>query len=272
MSAERSKPPAADGGHRFGELVAVMRRLLAPDGCPWDREQTLESLRPYLIEEAAEVLEAIESGTPADHCEELGDLLMQIVFQAELRRAAGAFEIEDVIVSIRDKLVRRHPHVFADATAADPEAVVTQWEAIKAEEKARRGQRSGGALDGVPAALPALSRAQAISRKAAKVGFDWPDVAGCRAKVSEELSELDEALSGGDLEAARGELGDILFALVSLARKLGFDAETALRDTTARFVRRFQHIESELAAGGRGPADADLEELDALWDHAKDRA
>lgn len=265
-----SKAPAGDG-HSFAELVSVMKRLLAPDGCPWDREQTLESLRPYLIEEAAEVLDAIDRGDPDEHCEELGDLLMQIVFQAELRAAEGAFHIDDVIASIRDKLVRRHPHVFADASVADAEGVVTQWEAIKAAEKAERGQTRESALDGVPAQLPSLSRAQAISKKASKVGFDWPDVAGCRAKVSEELAELDAAIAGSDPGEIEGELGDLLFAVVSLARKLGCDAEMALRDTTTKFVRRFEFIEAELADRGRKPEDADLDELDALWNRAKER-
>lgn len=265
-----SKAPAGDG-HTFAELVSVMKRLLAPDGCPWDRDQTLASLRPYLIEEAAEVLDAIDRGDPADHCEELGDLLMQVVFQAELRAAEGAFHIDDVVASIRDKLVRRHPHVFADASAEDPEAVVAQWEEIKAAEKAARGQTRTSALDGVPPQLSSLARAQAISKKASKVGFDWPDVAGCRAKVSEELAEFDAAVAGGDAAEISGELGDLLFAIVSLARKLGCDAEMALRDTTGKFIDRFEFIEAQLAAAGRALEDADLDELDGLWNRAKER-
>jgi tetrapyrrole methylase family protein/MazG family protein/ATP diphosphatase len=222
-----------------------------------------------LIEEAAEVLDAIDGGDPADHCEELGDLLMQVVFQAELRQAEGAFDIDDVVASIRDKLVRRHPHVFADAKAEDAEEVLVQWEEIKKAEKAERGESPQSALDGVPALLPALLRAQAISKKAAKVGFDWPDVAGCRDKISEELEELDRAIAGGDQTEIAGELGDLLFAAVSLARKLGCDAEMALRDTTAKFVDRFEFIEDRLRSEDRSVEDADLDELDALWNRAK---
>jgi tetrapyrrole methylase family protein/MazG family protein/ATP diphosphatase len=266
---ERTSKASRGDGRTFPDLVEVMKRLLAPDGCPWDREQTLESLRPYLIEEAAEVLDAIDGGDPADHCEELGDLLMQVVFQAELRQAEGAFDIDDVVASIRDKLVRRHPHVFADATAEDAEEVLVQWEEIKKAEKAERGESPQSALDGVPALLPALLRAQAISKKAAKVGFDWPDVAGCRDKISEELEELDRAIAGGDQTEIAGELGDLLFAAVSLARKLGCDAEMALRDTTAKFVDRFEFIEDRLRSEDRSVEDADLDELDALWNRAK---
>ncbi len=246
-----------------------MARLLAPDGCPWDREQTLASLRPYLIEECAEVLDAIDADSPPDHCEELGDLMMQIVFQAALRSADDAFDIDDVIAGIRDKLVRRHPHVFAGGTAEDAEDVLVQWEAIKAREKAARGIVSKSALDGVPVALPGLARAQAISKKAAKVGFDWPDVAGCRAKIDEELSELDEAIAAGDNGAISDELGDVLFAAVSLARKLKCDSELALRDTIAKFTRRFHAVEAGLAAEGRDPKDADADELDHRWNEAK---
>lgn len=268
---ERTSKASTGDGSTFPELVEVMKRLLAPDGCPWDREQTLETLRPFLIEEAAEVLDAIDSGDASDHCEELGDLLMQVVFQAELRQAEGAFDIDDVVASIRDKLVRRHPHVFADATASDSDEVLAQWEEIKKAEKAEAGREPTGVLDGVPTLLPALLRAQAISKKASKVGFDWPDVAGCRAKVSEELAELDAAIAGGDQSEIAGELGDLLFAVVSLARKLGCDAEMSLRDTTAKFVDRFEFIESSLEADGRKMTDADLDELDALWNRAKAR-
>jgi MazG family protein len=196
---------------------------------------------------------------------------MQVVFQAELRRAEGAFDIDDVVASICDKLVRRHPHVFAGGSAADAEQVLVQWEAIKKEEKAARGIAPASALDGVPALLPALLRAQAISKKASRVGFDWPDVAGCRAKVSEELEELDAAVAGGDGSEIAGELGDLLFAIVSLARKLGCDAEMALRDTTTKFVDRFGFIESTLEAEGRTVEGTDLDELDALWNRAKER-
>ncbi len=267
---ERSKAPDEQAGHSFGSLVSVMQTLLGPDGCPWDREQTIDSLRPYLVEECAEVLDAIESGHPEDHCEELGDLLMQIVFQAELRSAEGEFGIDNVIGGIRDKLIRRHPHVFADGDAADADEVLVQWEAIKTAEKKARGLVSESALDGVPVALPPLARAQALSKKAAKVGFDWPDVAGCRAKVDEELEELDRAIAAGNQNEIAEELGDLLFATVSLARKLKCNAEMSLRDTTAKFLRRFGHIEAELAKRELKVEDVDAATLDQLWNEAKE--
>lgn len=264
-----SKAPDQPSGHSFPSLVSVMQRLLAPDGCPWDREQTLESLRPFLIEECAEVLDTIDADDAPGHCEELGDLLMQIVFQAELRSSENRFDIDDVACGIRDKLVRRHPHVFGDGDAEDSEAVLRQWEAIKAEEKAARGEVPASAIDGVPSALPGLARAQAISKKAAKVGFDWPDVAGCRAKVNEELAELDEAISAGDREQISEELGDLLFATVSLARKLKCDAELALRDTIAKFTARFHAVEERVAASNRTMSDVDAAELDSMWNAVK---
>ncbi len=254
-----------------------MERLLAPDGCPWDREQTLESLRPYLIEETYEVLEAIETGTPAEHCEELGDLLMQVVFQSALRRRSGEFTIDDVVRSIADKLIRRHPHVFGEARVENAEQVLVQWEEIKRRE---RGEKRGAGgeesaphrtLEGVPLALPALARAQQVSARAARVGFDWPDVEGCRAKVGEELGELDRAVAAGDRAAIEHELGDLLFAAVSLARKLECDAEAALRACARRFGERFSYIEDRLRERGRVPAESNLAEMDALWDEAKSR-
>lgn len=285
----RMKPPAADSpdavppdadspaatcttGHSLPTLVQVMRRLLAPDGCPWDREQTLSTLIPYLIEESYEVIDAIETGTPADHCEELGDLLLQIVFQAALREAEGQFGIDDVVRGIADKLVRRHPHVFADAEAEDAEAVVDQWERIKAEEKRARGTQADGParlLDKVPAAMGALPQAHKISARVAKVGFDWEDTAGCSAKVREELGEVEHAAASGDQAAVEAEIGDLLFAVVSLARKHGCDPEHALRQTNRRFRRRFGYVEDRLRERGRTPRESDLAEMDALWDQAK---
>lgn len=268
MTQDIARP--ARPGQSLADLVEVMNRLLAPDGCPWDREQTLESLRPYLVEETFEVLEALEAGTAADHCEELGDLLMQIVFQSALREAAGEFTIDDVVAGIRDKLVRRHPHVFAEAQVDSAADVELQWEAIKRREKGEAGEgRPRRTLDGVPIGLPALTRAQQISARAARVGFDWPDVAGCRAKIEEELGELDQAAAAGDRDAIEHELGDLLFAAVSLARKLGVDAESALRGCTRRFSGRFAHVEDRLAERGKTPADSTLEEMDALWEEAK---
>jgi MazG family protein len=267
-----SSKDAARPGASLADLVAIMQRLLAPDGCPWDREQTLESLRPFLVEETFEVLEALESGTPAHHCEELGDLLMQIVFQSALREAEGAFTIDDVVRGIADKLVRRHPHVFADAQADTPAEVLVQWEEIKRREKAAAAEGSAAparTLAGVPLSLPALSRAHQVSAKAARVGFDWPDAQGCRDKLSEELGEIDRAMASGDRAAIEHEIGDLLFAAVSLARKLGIDAEGALRACTRRFSDRFAFIEDRLEERGRTPAESTLAEMDALWNQAK---
>jgi MazG family protein len=272
MSRPESGP--GDRGQNFPELIDVMRRLLGPDGCPWDRKQTLDSLKPYLLEEAYEVLDAIDHGTPEQHCDELGDLLMQIAFHCEIRRAEGAFVADDAIRAIVDKLIRRHPHVFGDASADTPDKVTAQWSRIKEEE---RKQRSGDApvpartLAGVPAAMPALSRAQQLTARAAQVGFDWPDAASCREKVSEETEELDRAIAEGDADAIRDELGDLLFAVVNLARKLGCDAEDCLRGTNRRFVDRFEYIEDRLAQRGLGPRQASLEEMDGLWNEAKRR-
>jgi MazG family protein len=265
--------PSPAPGASLAELVAVMKRLLAPDGCPWDREQTLETLRPFLIEECFEVVEALEVGVPAHHCEELGDLLFQIVFQSAIREAAGEFAIDDVVRGIVDKLIRRHPHVFADAVVDGSEEVLNQWEEIKKREKAdKRGDAPAGPerlLGGVPVGLPALARAQVLSRRAAKVGFDWPDVAGCRAKIAEELGEVDRAVAGGSPAELEHEVGDLLFAAVSLSRKLGVDAEAALRAANRRFEGRFGFIEDRLRERGKTPRDSDLAEMDALWDDAK---
>ena len=246
-----------------------MERLLAPDGCPWDREQTLETLRPYLVEETYEVLDALDKGDVAHHCEELGDLLMQIVFHAAIRRREGAFSIDDVCDGISDKLVRRHPHVFADASASDAKEVLVQWEKIKDAEKAEGGKAPKRTLDGVPGGLPALARAQKLGGKAGKVGFDWGGWEGSLAKVREEVDEIAEAAARGDAKEAHHELGDLLFAVVNLARKLDVDAEQALRDASAKFSRRFAFIEDRLAERGKVPRDSNLDEMDALWNDAK---
>ncbi len=248
-------------------LVEVMDALLAPDGCPWDREQTLASLRPFLLEETYEVLDALDGGDPGHHCEELGDLLMQVVFQAALRDAEGRFAIDDVVSGIVDKLVRRHPHVFGDAQAADATAVLKQWNEIKAAEKAAKGAQKR-TLDGVVRALPALARAQQLGQKAGRVGFDWPGPDGSLAKVREEVDEVAETI-GGPAERSHAEIGDLLFACVNLARKLGVDAETALHDASARFTQRFERIEDRLAERGKTPEQSNLDEMDALWNEAK---
>lgn len=259
-------------GTNLPRLVAVMDALLAPDGCPWDREQTLASLRPFLIEETYEVLDALDQGSATAHCEELGDLLMQIVFQSALRQRAGEFTLDDVITGICDKLVRRHPHVFAARTELTSGEVLAQWDEIKKAEK--KGTTADRTLDGIPKGLPALARAQKVSSRVAKVGFDWPTWDGALAKVHEETAEVVHAKAEGDDQAVLHEIGDLLFAVVNLARKLGVDAEDALVQATARFGQRFAYVEDALAnppagAAPRRPTDATLEEMDALWNEAK---
>ncbi len=251
-------------GETLPELVSVMRALLAPDGCPWDREQTLETLRAYVIEEAYEVVDAIDAGSPELLREELGDLLLQIVFQAELARVKGWFGPDDVVSGICEKLVRRHPHVFGEETASSAAAALGNWERIK---KAEKGDR--GALDGVPVALPALLRAVRVGEKASAVGYDWPDASGARRKVDEELAEMDRALASGDGGAVESELGDVLFALASFARKQGLDPEAALRGTLARFSARFTATERAARDAGTALSEMTPDALDALWQNAK---
>jgi len=267
-------PPLTDqSGQTFPRLVELMQRLLAPDGCPWDREQTLSTLRKYVLEEACEVIDAIDGGDRAELCSELGDLLLQVVFQAELARVEGSFGPDDVVAAICSKLVRRHPHVFAGEDAKDADQVLRNWERIKASE--RSGKADRGVLGGVARSLPALTRAQRVGEKVSRVGFDWPDARGSRAKVAEELGELDEAIESGDKAQVEAELGDVLFALVNLARHTGVDAEGALRRTIDKFTGRFDHVESRVreAHGGWPTSVADdrltLEELDGYWDEAK---
>jgi MazG family protein len=249
-------------------LLAIMERLRGPGGCPWDREQTLTSLRPYVLEETYEVLEAIDAGDPREHCEELGDLLLQIVFQAQLTREAGQFAFQDVATAISEKLVARHPHVFGDAEVKDADGVLRQWAELKRKEKAARG---GGhsVLEGVPREMPALARADRLTEKASRVGFDWPDAGGARSKVDEELRELDEAIAAGEQAEIEHELGDALFALANLGRKLGIAPEEALRGAVRRFIERFQHVERELARASIPPGKATLAQMDELWNEAK---
>lgn len=260
-------------GQTFPRLVELMQRLLAPDGCPWDREQNFNTLRRYVLEEACEVIDAIDGGDRKELSAELGDLLLQVVFQAELGRAEGSFGPDDVVAGICDKLVRRHPHVFADEQVAGAGEVLQNWERIKAAE--RKGQKDRGVLGGVGRSLPALTRAQRVGEKVSRVGFDWPDARGSRAKVNEEIAELDEAIAAGDKDRAEAELGDVLFALVNLARHLDVDAEGALRRTIDKFTRRFTHVEARVHEkhGGWPTSAADdkltLEELDGYWEEAK---
>ncbi len=252
------------------QLLTLMDRLLADDGCPWDRAQTPRTLRPYVLEEAHEVVEAIDSGDPKALREELGDLLFQVVFLSAMAERNGWFSFDDVASGIHEKMVRRHPWVFGEERADDEDAAIGRWEAIKAKEKAERGEtEKKSALDGVPRALPALLRALRVGEKAGAVGYDWGDVAGARAKVNEELVELDEALDGDDDERIEAELGDVLFALASVARKRRVDPESALRTTLERFGQRFR-IAEELA-GEAGLRALDNAQRDNLWEQAKEK-
>jgi tetrapyrrole methylase family protein/MazG family protein/ATP diphosphatase len=256
-------------GSSLAGLVEIMDRLLSPNGCPWDREQTLETLRPFLVEETYEVLDALARDDASDHCEELGDLLMQIVFQAALRRDQGAFDIDAVVASISEKLIRRHPHVFAKVEGVDtPDKVLAQWDQIKAAEKAEKGEEKRRVLDGIPAA-PALVRAQKIGHRCGKVGFDWPGWEGSFAKVEEEVTEVLGAVRAQDSREVHKEIGDLLLAVVNLSRKLGVDAENALVDATKRFEQRFAIVEDRLVDRGKTPQQSNLEEMDALWNDAK---
>ncbi|MBI3205598.1 MAG: nucleoside triphosphate pyrophosphohydrolase [Myxococcales bacterium] len=266
-------PLSEQRGQTYPSLVALMQRLLAPGGCPWDREQTFDSLKRYVLEEACEVIDAIEADDRELLVEELGDLALQVVFLGELLRREGRFGPDDVVRGIIAKLVRRHPHVFGDVEVSGSDEVLQNWENIKANEKQGRG-----ILDGVPRALPALYRAQRMSEKVSRVGFDWPDPSGSRDKVGEEVRELDEAIATGDADRIEHELGDLLFALVNLARHQKVDAETALRKAGDRFRERFAHVEARVREKHGGwPVGEDgkpghglgLEELDGYWDEAK---
>jgi len=252
-------------------LLEIMDKLRDPGGCPWDREQTLTTLTPYLLEEAHEVIEAIESGDAEHHKEELGDLLFQVVFQSRIAREEGKFDFAQVCEAIADKLTRRHPHVFGDVLVSGSGEVVKNWERIKADERREKGQAARSAIGGVPVSLPALVRGERMTEKAAAVGFDWPDAESVFAKVREELAELEEAMQSGRSEAVHHELGDLLFALANLGRWVKVHPEEALRGALRRFESRFHFIESKLAERGRSPRESSLAEMDALWDEAKER-
>lgn len=254
--------------YSFETLVSIMKRLRGPGGCPWDGEQTHESLTRYLLEEAYEVIEAIEMKSTDHLREELGDLLLQPVFHAAIAEESGAFTIDDVIRTLCEKLVRRHPHVFGGMEIESSQAQVENWERIKKDEK---GAERPSALSGVPAHLPALLKAQKISEKAARVGFDWEHVDQVVAKVMEELHEFQEAMLLGDNERMEAELGDLLFAIVNLGRFLSINPEEALRKTIRRFSRRFRHIEERLQAQGKQLGSTPLEEMERLWAEAKRR-
>jgi len=252
----------------FTRLVDLMARLRAPGGCPWDREQTPASLRPYLLEEVYEVLEAIDADDPAHLRDELGDLLLQIVFQSEIAAEAGRFTVADVARAIADKLVRRHPHVFGDVQVRDAGEVVRNWRRIKAEERRTAGE-DGDLFAGVPAALPALLRAEQLGEKAGHVGLDWSDARGVLEKLREETAELAAAIAAGDPAAIEHELGDLLLAAASLGRHLAVSAEMALRAANDRFVARVRRLEAAARVRGQGLADLAPEERDRLWEAAK---
>ncbi len=255
---------------RFAELVDIMARLRGEKGCPWDREQTHESIKPYLIEETYEVLESIDEQDPVKLREELGDLMLQIVFHARMAEEAGAFGIGDVLAAINEKLIRRHPHVFGSVQADTAQEVLFNWEQIKqAERRAANGQAS--ILDGVPRELPALLRAHRLQEKASRVGFDWKEAAEVLQKVVEELQELRGAMEEHSAERMEAEFGDLLFSLVNLSRFIAVNPEEALRKTIARFIARFRFIEEELGRRGRSLKDSTLPEMDALWQKAKEQ-
>jgi tetrapyrrole methylase family protein/MazG family protein len=253
-------------GRSFDDLVRIMAVLRAPDGCPWDREQTHMSLRRHLLEESYEAVAAIESGDDAEIRDELGDILLQVVFHAQIAAEEGRFDIDDVATAIVEKLERRHPHIFGDAVANTPEEVLTRWDAIKRTENVEK--RHTGLLDGIAPTLPALAYAEKISRRAVGVGFEWETVDDVWDKVHEEIAELQETDHG--TPEAEDELGDVLFTLVNVGRKMGIDPEQALRMTCAKFIRRFSAMERFAAETGRELADMGIEEQEALWRRAKE--
>jgi MazG family protein len=257
--------------HQLNTLLDIMARLRDPDrGCPWDLEQDFSSIAPYTLEEAYEVAEAIEREVPDELCDELGDLLFQVVFHAQMARERGWFEFSDVVQGINAKLIRRHPHVFGDEKVADASEQTLAWERHKAKERNQRGKVEESALDGVPLALPALSRAQKIQRRAARVGFDWDDISDVVEKLDEELTELKQALAAGEsLEHMREELGDLLFSSVNLARFLDADAESLMRSANHKFDTRFRRVEQLASEAQRDLKDCGLQELEAFWQQAK---
>ena len=259
-----------DSEYTFEELVAIMARLRAPDGCPWDREQTHETLKSYLIEESHEVLDAIDDGSDSGLCEELGDVLLQIVFHGQIAEEEGRFSTSDIVNTLSRKLVRRHPHVFGDVEVSGSAEVLANWESIKSEEKKDSGE-DPSVLDGVPRSLPGLLRAQRTQEKAAKVGFEWSDQDEVNGKLKEEVEEFLDVLRSEDRARQEEELGDILFSIVNVARFLGLQPEEALKKTVEKFTTRFGYIEKELRKCGKDPQGASIEEMDALWEESKNR-
>jgi MazG family protein len=263
-------PAAAEAGSLFARFVELIARLRAPGGCPWDREQTHETVKPMTIEEAYEVAHAIDEKDDAELAAELGDLLLQVVFHANIAEERGAFRLREVIERVSQKMVRRHPHVFGDDDAATSGEVLRNWEAIKAEERAEKGKEDASMLDSVHRGLPAVMEAFQLTTKVSRVGFDWPGADAALEKLDEEALELREAVRDGtDSRAIAEEVGDLLFVAVNVARLTGVDPESALKAANRKFRRRFHYIEERLAAQGRKPKDATLAEMDRLWDEAK---
>jgi MazG family protein len=259
---------------KFEQLVSIMARLRAPGGCPWDREQTFDTIKPFLLEETYEVMQAIDARDWPELAEELGDLLLQVVFFSQMAADAGHFNIEDPIDAINAKLIRRHPHVFADETAETEGDVRKLWGEIKAKEKAQKTQKSKGAtdaglLDSIPRVLPALVEAQQIASRAAGAGFDWPNIREVLAKLDEERREFEAVMETGEHAATEDELGDLLFVIVNLARFVKVDPEQALRRTNAKFRARFAHVEQGLAERGKKFAETSIDEMEELWQEAK---
>ena len=259
----------------ISRLIEIMARLREKEtGCPWDVEQDFRSIRHYTIEEAYEVADAIEREDYEDLRDELGDLLLQPIYHAQMAKEVGLFEIGDVIYAVTEKLIRRHPHVFANDEAGTAASSENRWEAIKAAERARKAERRGGEkspslLDDVPTGLPALTRAGKLAKRAARVGFDWPDTKSVVAKIEEELGEVQEALVGDNEAAKSEEMGDLLFAVANLARHAGIDPEAALRDANAKFIRRFEHVEARCREDGAEISEAGLERLDRYWNEIR---
>src|SRR5438132_3617350 len=250
----------------FDDLVQLMTTLRGPNGCPWDRKQTLESLKPFIVEESYEVVDAIDRGDRAALAEELGDFLLQAVFVAEITRAEGSFDIDDVITAIHDKLVRRHPHVFGEVEAKDAEQVLVNWEKLKNEE---RKAENKSVLAGVPQSLPALLKASRLTEKAARVGFDWRRTDDVFDKMDEEMNELHQAVAGGEAARIHDEIGDLLFTIANIARKLEVNAEEALQSSNRKLLRRFESMERSVRQSGRNLDQLALEQMDQLWDAAK---
>ena len=270
LPRDRSDALVFQGGGAIERLVEIMVRLRAPDGCPWDRVQDFRSIAPYTIEEACEVADAVEQGDMAALKDELGDLLLQVIYHTRMAEEQGDFGFADVVQAISDKMVRRHPHVFgteAGGARLRPEEV--DWEGMKAAERAERGETRESVLDGVPLGLSGLTRALKLTKRAARVGFDWTDPADVLEKLSEEAAELVREIDAGTPETVEEEYGDLLFVMTNLARHLKVDPESALRRANAKFERRFKSIERALATAGQRPEDASLAEMDQLWDQAK---